>query len=153
MNLDTLLPPEATDIHSPMHEAVRNEALTLIKQACGECPNDYNTSPDFKPHEWVVRSVMLAIQSADAEKDFVLEQMAEQHERDEQGMVKATVAAVLEAVAKDKIEFSVGTEPEDVIAITVRVDMDEQRTIWDRATCTPALAEEQNAVTWTYTKK
>lgn len=141
------------------HEAeVEREAIkAIIKEsitAHDEHHKSYMTE-GWEPHPWVMEAMGVlyrkseqARREASAEKDFVLEQMAEQHEKDQDGLVHATVAAVLEAVLHGHYNICGFATSADVTIL-----MEAQRTIWDRAVCKPAMSEDGKVITWTYTQK
>lgn len=101
---------------------------------------------EFVPHQWVIDAIKNAYTDgktvAGMEHQFLVQQMEEQHQLDQNNIMRAAVAAVLEEVpwviqAND--------------SISVNVNMEEQRTIWDRATLTSTMSPDQKDVTWTLT--
>ena len=100
----------------------------------------------FAPHEWVQAAINAAYEegkrvNAD-EHQFLVQQMEEQHQLDQNNIMRAAVAAVLEAAPWI-------IETNDSISVTV--NMEAQRTIWDRATLTSSMLAGGKSVAWTLT--
>lgn len=109
----------------------------------------------FEPHAWVLNAIKGGVKAgyeqAEHENSFLLQQMQEKHEQDENGVMRASVAAVMEVFMQGNETFTVGKGHSAIDTLTVTVNMEEQRTIWDRFGLQCVLSDDKKTVTWTLT--
>ena len=114
---------------------------------------------NFEPNAWVIEAIKQSyrwgVLQRDHDHDFMVNQIEEHHRISHDGIIRATVAAVLESFMnmKDnfKFEYQVdGPQNGQLISVSAVVDMNAQRDIWDRLHLVGKL--DGNFVTWTLRK-
>lgn len=99
---------------------------------------------EFVVHQWVLDAIKQAyrygVLQRDHNNEFILHSVERQHEQEKNGIVRATAAALMEAHlghVNDMLTTVIGKKK----TVTLHVDLDAQRTIWDRATLESELTE------------
>lgn len=115
----------------------------------------YRNSPDWRPHIWIVDAIMHAVQigkdlgkqEAESKNLFVQNQLDEHYREAQTSIVRATVAAVMEAGINLNAELLERGET------TCIMNLEKQRTIWDRWELDTQRNPEETEVTFTLTRK
>lgn len=110
---------------------------------------------DALPHRWVVEAVMAGIAHgrflAQQQHQLIEEGQAEQHEGLQTSLIRAGMAAVCEAVMNG--DYIAGPNDSGKRRIEVNMNLEAQRTIWDRVELTTARNADETEVIFTVERK
>ena len=107
----------------------------------------------FEPHQWVLDAIKQAyrygVLQRDHDNEFILQSVEQQHEVEVGNIVRATAAALMEAQL-NQLNLINGPNAK-LVTIISKIYLDEQRTVWDRATLSSSLEEDANGKYIRYT--
>lgn len=164
MNLNIALSAKvaAKSRTTTMNEEDDLQAVELDREAvaiaCRVMTDTHFKKPYMKdalPHRWVVEAVMAGIAHgkfiAGQQHQLIEEGQADQHETLQTSLIRAGMAAVCEAVMDGK--YIVGPNGSGQRRIAVTINLEAQRTIWDRVELTTARNADETEVIFTVERK
>lgn len=145
-------------------ETLRGAAISIAQQVARECAEvQRDSAPDYlkeamhdkhqtwMPHEWVITAIVTALKAgmkwgeekAERSNLHVQEQLDEHYREAQTTMIRACVAGIMEA--------GVTTNPDDIGKGVAQctLNLDSQRTIWDRCELETKRNPEETEVTFT----
>lgn len=138
-------------------------AKTLARDCAAKSDHPYAKEAEndlkWNAHPWVIEAIKQAYQAgqvdADAKALLVQETMTEQHDTLNTSLVRATIAGVLEAVGNDLVvEHTSDTQRGNhVFCVSTVMNLDAQRTVWDRWDYETTRTEDGKAVELTIVRK
>lgn len=148
------------------------DAAKLACDAAKMFPTEYTAKGGFTPHKWVTEAVMRGIEQGrregrkevHAEHLAIQQGQAEQYEGLQTSLIRANMVALAEAVMNGKFTISKKTLQKrshgKVISsevthhsVVIRINLEDQRTVWDRVELHTERNEEGTEVLFTVTRK
>ncbi len=147
-------------------EAAQDIKMHALAMRCAaEHPEQYMLDA-WQPHGWVMAAIHAAysegcsqgMSESDAKHNLIHGLVAETAEGQQTTIIRATVAAVIESIFKDHHDESKRIKPNLSLGgmlcdVEVTMDLDAQRTIWDRYELSTRRNEDNNAVIFNLSMK
>jgi len=123
------------------------------------------TDPQWTPHAWVVDAIVKGLEvgiamgkaegltQANAEHQLIHDAVAEKQDTQSTSYIRACVAAVLEGVTQSLVVTHADGPRREVMQIQVTMNLEAQRTIWDRFELTTERSVDETEVTFKLFRK
>lgn len=126
----------------------------MIQDAIKKHPEGYTQRADFVPHRWVIKlaadammeGLAIGRSQAQAEHHAIQDAQAEEHSMMNTSVIRANMAALAEAVMNNK--YTAGLK-----ACRFHINLEAQRTIWDRVELTTSRNADETEVIFTVERK
>lgn len=135
-----------------------DEARAIARRVMGDTKfkKGYMAPPGALPHRWVVEAVEAGIahgkSKADHMNHLVQDMQEEQHSMLNTSVIRANMVALAEAVMNGKCECY-GPDNETASKIKITINLEAQRTIWDRVELSTDRSHDGTEVIFTVERK
>ena len=142
-----------------MSDELNREAAAIACRVMADTKykQPYMSEPDATPHLWVVEAVLAGIRHgkfiAEQQHQLIEQGQADEHEGMSTSLIRAGMAAVCEAVLQYRYVLHGANRDESGAAISVTINLEAQRTIWDRVELTTDRNADETEVIFTVTRK